>query len=124
MKRRRKNRRKQAQGFVFPMPLALFLVLVTVTSMTYLWMHARCEAAGIRIQQLEREKHVSHQRLLDEEMKWSQLKTLPNVLAAVRRQGLNMDWAPAHRVVHLPRPRPDHVKVYSEWAQLERERHE
>lgn len=118
MKRKRtKNRKKQAQGFVFPVPLALFLVLVTVTSMTYLWMHGRCEAAGLRIQRLEREKALSHQRLLDEEMKWSQLKTLPNVRAAVQRHGLNMDWAPTHRIVRLTRPSMETVPVYQELAQ-------
>ncbi len=128
MKRRRKNRKKQSQGFVFPVPLALFLVMVTVTSMTYLWMHGRCEAAGIRIQQLERAKHESHQRLSREALKWDQLKTLPNVRAAVQRHQLNMDWAPNSRVVHLARPSIpadiDVLPVYGELAHLTGTSHE
>ena len=118
MKRRRKNRKKQAQGFVFPVPLALFLVLVTVISMTYLWMHGRCEAAGIRIQQLERTRQQTHTRLLDEESKWAQLKTLENVLAAVERHQLEMSWAPDSRVVHLTRrAHGTEPVVYEQWAQ-------
>lgn len=122
MKRRKKNRKKQSQGFVFPVPLALFLVMVTMTSMTYLWMHGRCEAAGIRIQKLERVKHESHQRLLQEEMKWAQMKTLPNVVTQVRRHGLEMSWAPNSRVVRLARPalptEMNVLPVYGELAQL------
>lgn len=129
MKRRKKNRKKkQTQGFVFPVPLALFLVMVTVTSMAYLWMHGRCEAAGKRIQQLERAKHESRQRLSQEEMKWAQTKTLPNVVEAVNRHGLVMSWAPNHRVVHLARPAlpADAVAfpVYGELAQLTGSSHE
>ncbi len=120
MKRRRKNRRKQAQGFVLPVPLVLFLVLVTVSSMTYLMMHARCEAAGIRIQQLERQKQLAHQRLSDEEVKWSQLKTLPNVVTALKRHNLEMNWVPPHRVVHLARPKMDQMPIsYGELASLD-----
>ena len=125
MKRRRKNRKKQAQGFVFPVPLALFLVLVTVISMTYLWMHGRCEAAGIRIQQLERTRQQTHTRLLDEELKWAQMKTLKNVLAAVERHNLQMSWAPDNRVVHLTRKAPGaEPAVYGQWAQAPTGAHE
>jgi flagellar basal body-associated protein FliL len=103
MRRKRKNRKKEAQGFVFPIPLALFLALVTVTSMAYLWMHGRCEAAGMRIQQLERTLERAHQRRSDEERKWSQMKTLPNVQQAVARLGLNMSWAQDNRIVQISR---------------------
>lgn len=103
MKRRKTNRRKQAQGFVFPMPLALFLVLITVISMTYLWMQARCEAAGVRIQQLEREFEQTSRVLQQEQRKWTQMKTLPNVRTAVARHGLNMDLAADGQIIQLVR---------------------
>lgn len=120
MKRRRKrNKKKQAQGFVFPVPLALFLVLVTVTSMTYLWMHGRCEAAGVRIQRLERHQLQARQQLLDEQAKWNQLRTLNQVRTAVARHGLDMELAPTHRVIRLTRPpRLDEPISMGEWAQL------
>ena len=129
MKRRRKrNRKKQAQGFVFPVPLALFLVMVTVTSMAYLWMHGRCEAAGMRIQKLERQKERTHQQLLDEQRKWAQLVTLRNVERQVAHFGLNMDWPPSSRVVHLARPVDpadrDVLPVYGELAHLAGSGHE
>ncbi len=128
MKRRRKNRKKQAQGFVFPVPLALFLVMATVTSMAYLWMHGRCEAAGARIQTLERERQEVRQRLSREEMRWAQMKTLPNVMEAVNRLDLNMDWAPNHRVVHLTRPafpsEFEGLPLYGELAHLDQSPHE
>lgn len=125
MKRKRKNRKKQAQGFVFPVPLALFLVVVTITSMAYLWMHARTEAAGRRIQKLEQTRQQTRQRMLDEELKWSRLRTLPNVEKAVERHNLNMTWASGSRVVRLARPAGfDDLRVHSELAQLEVGMHE
>ena len=119
MKRRRKrNKKKQAQGFVFPVPLALFLVMVTVTSMTYLWMYARSEAAGLRIQQLERRQEQTRQALAQEELRWTQMRTLSRVRAAVEKHGLDMTLAPSHRIVHLARPAGlDDVAVHSEMAQ-------
>ncbi len=120
MKRRRKrNKKKQAQGFVFPVPLALLLVLITVTSMSYLWMHGRCEAAGVRIQRLERHQLQARQQLLDEQAKWNQLRTLNQVRAAVARHRLDMELAPTHRVIRLARPpRLDEPISLGEWARL------
>ncbi len=118
MKRRRKNRKKQAQGFVVPMPLVLFLVLGTVTSMAYLWMHGRCEAAGIRIQQLERVQHETRQRRNIEEGKWTQMKTLPRVQDQVARMRLNMTWAPDDRVIQLVRPMPHQVIPIGDLAHM------
>ena len=125
MRRRRKNRKKQAQGFVFPMPLALFLVMATVTSMAYLWMHGRCEAAGQRIVQLERQEQQTRQRALDEELKWTRMRALPRVVAAVERHGLNMSWATSDRIVQLPRPRGiDDPLPVGDLAQAAGERYE
>ncbi len=119
-KRRRRNKKKQAQGFVFPVPLALFLVMVTVTSMTYLWMHGRCEAAGVRIQRLEQRQLQTRQQLLDEQLKWTQMRTLSQVRAAVKRHGLDMTLAPNHRVVQLARPGSlDEPIAYGEVARLD-----
>lgn len=109
--KRRKNRKKQAQGFVFPMPLALFLVLATVVSMSYLWLQTRCEAAGVRLQQLEREHEQVERLLRQEQRKWTQLKTLPNVRAAVARHGLNMDLASGGQVVQLMRTGPGTARL-------------
>jgi hypothetical protein len=94
----------QSQGFIFPVPLTLFLVMVTIISMAYLWLHSRCEAAGVRIQQLERAKQESHQRVLQEETRWARTKTLPNVQTALQRHGLHMGWASNDRIVRISRP--------------------
>ncbi len=111
MKRRTKNRKKKAQGFSCPMPLALFLVLVTVGGVSFLWMEARIEAAGQRLQQLEREHERVGRMLRQEQRKWTQLKTLPNVRAAVARHGLQMDLASGAQVVQLMRAGSTYVRA-------------
>lgn len=105
--KRKRNRKKQSQGFVFPMPLALFLVLATVICMSYLWLQTRCEAAGVRLQQLEREFEQAGRMLQQEQRKWAQMKTLPNVRAAVERHGLQMELASGRQVVQLIRAKPE-----------------
>lgn len=117
MKRRTRNRKK-SQGFAFPIPLALFLVLATVVSMTYLWMQSRHEAAGRRLQQLERQYEQVSRTLTQEQRKWTQLKTLPNVRTAVARHGLNMELASGAQVVQLMRAGPSFVRAdHGELAQ-------
>lgn len=106
MRRRKKNKKKQAQGFIFPVPLALFLVLVTLLSMSYLWMNGRCEAAGKRIQALERTRRDAHQRLLGEESKWANLKNLRNVERALKKHQIVMRWPVDGQVVRVARPIP------------------
>lgn len=119
MRRRKGNIKKQSQGFVFPVPLALFLILVTGASMAYLWMHARCEAAGKRIQALERNQAEVRQRLLNEDSKWSNLKSMRNVEAALKKYQLTMTLPSDRQVVRLSRA-PSLSEIteppYSEYA--------
>jgi len=103
MKRRKQNRKKNSGGFFFPAPLAVILFLVTSGVIALIWMHTRCDVAGRRIQELERQKVELRQRMLNEEFKWTNLKTLPNVQQALRKHGLDMSWPAPHRVVTLNR---------------------
>jgi hypothetical protein len=128
MKRTRKNRKKQSQGFAFPIPLTIFLVMTTVFSMCYLLMTANIEASGVTIQQLERQREESRQRLLREQAKWNSQRSLANVLAAVERHNLQMTWPREEQIVRLRRPAIQPVEVaetlYEELAQLSGPPHE
>jgi|GEM_PF-1398231 len=120
MKRRKQNRKKNSGGFFFPAPLALVLFLVTSGVIALIWMSTRCEVTGERIQALERQKVELRQRMLNEEFKWTNTRTLPNVQAALRKHGLRMDWPTSDRVVVLTRralPERPVGAAYVEYAQ-------
>lgn len=99
--KRKRNAKKKSPGFVFPMPLASVLFIVTVLSLAYLWLHGQCEALGARIQELEVEKERVHNRLLNEEYKWSNMQSLPNIRKALERHRIVMSWPDENRIIRI-----------------------
>lgn len=103
---RSRNRRKGSEGFAFPRPLASVLTVAAVLSLTYLWLHGQGEALGFRIQDMEGRLNELQQRVANEESKWSNMKSLPSVRRALRRNGAVMNWPSDHRVVWMDEPVP------------------
>ena len=101
MARRKKNRKKDSRGFVFPAPFAAILGAAALLSIGYLWLCGRCEAMGAQIKMLENRKVEVHNRALNEEYKWSNMKSPGNILALLRRYNLSMDYPDESRVVRL-----------------------
>jgi hypothetical protein len=101
MARRKKNRRKGSGGFLFPAPFAAILGAVALVSLGYLWLCGRCEAMGAQIKLLENKKVEVHKRVINEEYKWSNMKSPGNILALLHRYRLSMDYPDECRVVRL-----------------------
>lgn len=104
MARRKRNKKKHSAGFIFPTPLASILMLITLLSLGYLWLNARCEAAGKRIKMLEQERVELRNRVLNEELKWTDMKSLRNLQSALNRHQIVMTWPSEDRVIRVPRP--------------------
>ena len=107
---RRKNRnrnrragRKPAKngGFAFPMPLASILAMAAVLSLAYLWLNARCEGLGRRIQTLEKDLTQVQHRVINEQLKWANMTTLPNIQKALKQHRVAMSWPAEGRVVRI-----------------------
>ena len=101
MARRKKNRKKDSEGFIFPAPFAAILGAVALVSLGYLWLCGRCEAMGARIKMLENKKVEAHKRVINEEYKWSNMKSPGNILALLQRYNLSMNYPDESRVVRL-----------------------
>jgi hypothetical protein len=101
MGRRKKNRRKDSEGFIFPAPFAAILGAVAMVSLGYLWLCGRCEAMGAQIKMLENKKAEAHKRVINEEYKWSNVKSPGNILALLHRYNLSMNYPDESRVVRL-----------------------
>jgi hypothetical protein len=101
MTRRKKNRRKDSERFIFPAPFAAILGAVALLSLGYLWLCGRCEAMGAQIKTLENKKVEARKRVINEEYKWSNMKSPGNILALLRRYNLSMNYPDERRVVRL-----------------------
>ncbi len=114
MARRNKSRKKQSAGFIFPAPFAAALTLAGVLALSYLWLCGRCESLGIQIKTLEAKKADLHNRVINEEYKWSNLKSPRNIELFLQQHNLVMTWPDESRIVRVrtrqaPRAvEPDH----------------
>lgn len=112
LKRRKQNRRKDPKSIVFPAPLAGILTLVVVVALSYLWFCDRCEAMGRQIKTLEGQKAELHRRVLNEEFKWSNMKSPRNIESLLQRFNLVMTWPEEQRVIRMRyRPEPEPVRT-------------
>ncbi|NKB24252.1 MAG: hypothetical protein GKR87_07740 [Kiritimatiellae bacterium] len=117
-KKQKQNRKKQEGGFAFPAPLASILLLAAILSLSYLWVHGRCEALGVYIQDLEAQKEKIYNQFLNEEYKWSNMKTLPNIKAALLRNGSVMSWPNEDQIVRVFSSREeDSISAKNQYAQ-------
>jgi hypothetical protein len=56
---------------------------------------------GVRIKLLENKKVEAHKRAINEEYKWSNIKSPGNILALLQRYNLSMNYPDESRVVRL-----------------------
>jgi hypothetical protein len=99
----KKNRKKNSSGFIFPAPLAVVLTLLMVLSLSYLWLCSRCEGLGVRIKKLEQKRAEIHNRVLNEEYKWSNLKSPRNIEMFLQQHNLVMAWPDESHIVRIRR---------------------
>ena len=101
MARHKKNRKKDSEGFIFPAPFAAILGAVAVISLGYLWLCGRCDSLGKQIKGLEEKKVEIHKRVINEEYKWSNMKSPGNIEQILQKHHLVMTWPGPERVVRL-----------------------
>ena len=119
MVRHKRNRKKDSEGFIFPAPFAAILGAVALVSLCYLWLCGRCEALGAQIKTLENRKVEAHKQAINEECKWSNMKSPGNILALLQRHNLLMNYPEESRVVRLR-----YRSAESAWLQASAERRE
>ncbi len=99
--RRKRNRKKRVDGYLFPVPFASLLVVAGLAALAYLWMLSRCEAMGAEIKALERADAELTERYLNEELKWTRMRSPQNMERILARNGVKMDWPTGQQVVLL-----------------------
>ena len=99
--RRKRNRKKRVDGYLFPVPFASLLVVAGLAALAYLWMLSRCEAMGAEIKALERADAELTERYLNEELKWTRMRSPQNLERILARNGVKMDWPTGQQVVLL-----------------------
>ena len=97
----RKNRKKRVHGFVLPAPFAGVVVLGSLLALLYVWLGSRCDSLGRDIKALEAEKTDLKKELLNEESRWTQMKSPVSMEAALAKHHLVMTWPRRDQIVHL-----------------------
>lgn len=97
--RRKRNRKKRVDGYLFPVPFATMLVVAGIAALAYLWMLSRCEAIGAEIKVLESAEAELIERYLNEELKWTRMRSPQNLERILARNSVKMDWPSGQQVV-------------------------
>ena len=100
-KRRKKNKKRQSEGVMFPAPLAIILVLAAVLSLSYLWLCGRTEGLGRNIKGLEKEYAELRRRVINEEYKWSNMKSPKNIERLLTQHNVAMVWPSEQNIVRI-----------------------
>ena len=98
---RRNRKRTKVNGFIFPVPFAGLLVLLSILGLAYVWVGCRCEALGRELKALEFRRDALVKKYLNEEYKWTQMKSPYNIERVLNRHRIEMSWPHRHQVVRL-----------------------
>jgi hypothetical protein len=98
---KKKKNRKRVDGFVFPVPFAGALIVVATLALAYVWMGCRCEALGREIKGLEGDKTVLYKKCLNEEYRWTQMKSPRNLERVLAKHRIKMVWPRPAQIVRL-----------------------
>ena len=99
---RRKNRKKKAEGIGLHAPTVAVVSLLATVFISYLYLCGRCDDLGYRIKKIEREFQALHRRVLNEEYKWSRMKSFGEIRRYLKKHDLNMTWPDESRIVRIP----------------------
>jgi hypothetical protein len=97
----RRNRRKRLHWFAFPVRYAGLVVLGSVVALSYVWLGCRCESLGREIRTLEIERDQLKKELLNEESRWSKMKSPGSIEEALDKHKIVMTWPRRDQVVRL-----------------------
>ncbi len=97
----RKNKKRKGNGVAFPAPFAVVLVMSCVLSLLYLFLGARCIAVGEEIKILEKQHEELNKIRMNEEYKWSQMRSPRYMMASLDRFGLKMTWPTRSQIVYM-----------------------
>ena len=98
---RKKNRKKESKGWGGTAKFAAIMAAVFVAAFLYLCLYNRCETIGARIKGLEEKKAELRKRVMNEQYKWSNMKSPRNIEALLKRHNLAMGWPQETQIVRL-----------------------
>jgi hypothetical protein len=99
--RGRKNRRKHEARVAFPSPIAAVIFVVAVLALMFLWFDGRCESLGGDLGKLEKTLEKLEGRVLNEEYKWTNMKSPRNMERLLVKHKLVMTLPDEDEVIRV-----------------------
>lgn len=115
--RGRRNRRKHEARVVFPSPVAAVIFVVAALALMYLWFDGRCESLGSTLSGMEKKLEKLDRRLLNEEFKWTNMKTPRNMEYLLLKHKLVMTLPGESDVIRVHAMADDEQKEPTQYAQ-------
>jgi hypothetical protein len=97
----RRNRKKRLRGFVLPAPFTGIVVAASFLCLSYIWLGSRCDSIGRDIKAMEKAKDQLKKELLNEESRWTRMKSPANIEMVLAKRGIVMTWPRQDQVVRL-----------------------
>lgn len=113
-----RNRKKSTGGIGFPLQTSAALMAVALLSLAYVWLDAKGQALGARINQLEQQA-AEVQKMYDNELsKWQALKSPSSIEKELNQHQLVMIWPDENNIIRVPEPETVTEIVQSREKQL------
>ena len=100
-RRRNRNRRKRVDGFILPPPFVVLVLLAALLALVYVWLGECQKDLGRDLKALENELAVLRKEYVNEECRWTMLKSPRNLERELARHGLRMAFPRRGQIVHL-----------------------
>ena len=98
-RRNRKKRQIDASGV--PFRTGGLVLVVVMAGLAYVWLGSQTEKLGTELKALETEQALLSKKYLNEEYRWSRIKSPRSVVFALGKRGINMDWPRSDQLVRL-----------------------
>jgi hypothetical protein len=97
----RRNSKHRMHGFVLPAPFAGIVVVGVLLALAYVWLGSRCDSLGREIKSLEREGIQLKKDIVNEESRWTKMKSPANLEMVLAKHNIVMTWPRQDQIVRL-----------------------
>ena len=86
---------------MLPAPYSGILVAGSILAISYLWLGCRCDSLGHDIKAMEAAKVQLKKDILNEESRWTRMKSPLNIEMVLAKHGIVMTWPRQDQIVRL-----------------------
>lgn len=91
---------------MLPAPFTGVVVAGSLFALSYIWLGCRCDSLGRDIKALEIEKSQLKKEILNEESRWTKMKSPSNIEMILAKHNIVMTWPRQDQIIRLSEAGP------------------